>query len=50
LSGSGNSKTAQCSASFATTGIYAIVASYGGDGSNAPGTSGPLSEIIKPKK
>jgi hypothetical protein len=50
LNGSGNSKTAPCPTSSATTGPYAIVASYGDDGSNAPSTSAPLSEIVKPKK
>jgi hypothetical protein len=49
LTGSGNSKTAQCPTSFAATGTYSIVASYGGNANNAPTVSSALSEVIKRK-
>jgi Bacterial Ig-like domain (group 3) len=46
LTGSGNSKTAQCKTSFATKGTYSVGANYGGDGTNAPSAAVPLSEIV----
>jgi hypothetical protein len=47
ISGSGNTKSALCTTSFATAGTYSIVASYGGDGGNSPAASAALSEVIK---
>ena len=46
LTGAGNSRTAQCTTSFAVKATYSIVASYSGDGSNAPSASTPLSEVV----
>ncbi len=47
MSGSGNTKTALCATSFATTGVYGIVAAYSGDGTNAPTVSKTLAETVK---
>ncbi len=49
LTGSGNSKTAQCTTSFATVATYTIGANYGGDGTNPPSAATPLSEVINKK-
>ncbi len=49
LTGSGNSKTAQCTTSFATVATYTIGANYGGDGTNPPSAATPLSEVVKSK-
>lgn len=46
LSGSGNSKTAQCATSALAAGTHPIVATYSGDGSNASTSSAPLSQVI----
>ena len=49
LTGSGNTKAALCTTSFAATGTYSIGASYSGDGTSAnpPSASSPLSEVVK---
>ena len=47
LSGSGNSKTAKCTTSFATVANFSIGASYSGDGTNQPSTAAALSELVR---
>jgi sugar lactone lactonase YvrE len=37
---------ASCPASFATVGSYPLMAVYSGDGSNAPLTAGPLTQVV----
>jgi RHS repeat-associated protein len=47
LSGSGNSKTAQCMTSGLTVGSHAIVASYSGDATNPASNNNPaLTEVV----
>jgi hypothetical protein len=46
LSGGGNTPTAQCNTSSLTAGTHSIVASYSGDGSNAPSNSSALSQVV----
>jgi hypothetical protein len=46
LSGTGNSKTAQCSTTELTPVTHSIAASYSGDIVNAASTSGALSQIV----
>jgi len=50
LAGSGNSRTAPCATSFAAQATYSIVATYGGDGSNASSISASLSELVKARR
>ena len=50
LAGSGNTKTAACATTFAATGTFNIVATYGGDANNAPATSSALGEVIKRRR
>jgi hypothetical protein len=50
LSGSGDTKTAACTTSFATPATYSIVANYGGDANNPPMTSAPLSQVVKKRR
>jgi hypothetical protein len=47
LGGSGNTKTAACTTSFAVKGSYLIVAGYSGDGLNPPSTSNPVTESVR---
>ena len=47
LGGSGNTRTATCSTSSLAVGTHSIVATYSGDGANAPSNnSPPLSQVI----
>ena len=46
LTGSGNTKTAQCSTSSLSVGSHPIVATYSGDGSNVSTSSAQLSQVI----
>ncbi|HTP99298.1 MAG TPA: Ig-like domain-containing protein, partial [Casimicrobiaceae bacterium] len=46
LTGSGNSKTAQCTTSSLAAGSHSIVAAYGGDAGNAGSSSIALSQAI----
>src|SRR5690349_20162668 len=46
LSGSGNTRTAQCGTASLAGGTHSIVASYGGDSNNAGSSSGTLSQTV----
>jgi hypothetical protein len=46
LAGSGNSRTATCTTATLTAATHSIVASYGGDPSNAASTSATLSQVV----
>ncbi len=46
LTGSGNSKTAQCTTSSLTAATHSITAAYGGDAGNAASTSAALSQVV----
>jgi hypothetical protein len=46
LTGSGNSKTAQCSSSALAVGTHSIVASYSGDAGNSASASSALSQVV----
>ena len=46
LSGSGNTRTAQCTTSSLAAGTHSIVAAYNGDTANAPSTSATLSQVV----
>jgi hypothetical protein len=46
LSGSGNSRTAQCATSTLATGTHSITAAYSGDASNNPSTSSAVSQVV----
>jgi len=47
LSGSGSSRKAACTTSFAVAGTYSIVAGYGGDANNGASASAVLSQIVR---
>jgi hypothetical protein len=46
LSGSGNTRTAQCSTSALSAATHAIAAAYAGDGNNTSSTSATLSQVV----
>jgi hypothetical protein len=46
LSGTGNSRTAQCSTSGLAVGTHSIVATYGGDGANSGSISAALAQVV----
>jgi hypothetical protein len=46
ISGSGNSRTAQCTTTSLVSGTHSIVASYSGDPTNAPSASSALSQVV----
>jgi len=46
LAGAGNTRTAQCTTSALSAGSRSIVATYGGNASNAGSTSSPLSQTV----
>jgi hypothetical protein len=46
LTGSGNTRSAQCSTSALTQSTHSIVASYGGDSGNAASASTALSQVV----
>ena len=46
LSGSGKTMSASCGTSSLSAGTHSIVATYGGDASNAGSASAPLSQVI----
>jgi hypothetical protein len=46
LTGSGNTRSAQCSTSSLTAGTHSISAAYSGDVANAPSTSSVLSQVV----
>jgi uncharacterized protein YqjF (DUF2071 family) len=46
VTGAGNTRTASCSLSNLLVGTHTIVATYGGDGSNAASASAPLTQVV----
>jgi hypothetical protein len=46
LTGAGNARTATCTTSAFAQGTHSLVASYGGDGGNAPSASAVLSQAV----
>jgi hypothetical protein len=46
LSGSGNTRTATCTASMLAIGTHSIVASYSGNATNAPSSSSTLAQLV----
>jgi serine protease len=48
LTGTGNSRTAQCATSALTVATHSMTAVYGGDAGNATSTSAVLSQVVNP--